>query len=77
MMKLATNGDGHNGLPAVVTEKDVAAWLGVHPKTVWLWTRQGKFPRPFRLAKVRSSSYWLASDVNKWAVEKSREAQAA
>jgi hypothetical protein len=28
-------------LPSLVTDEDVASWLGVTPRTIWVWTRNG------------------------------------
>lgn len=37
-------------LPATVTVADVAAAFRVHPKTVYRWVKNGKLPKPSRVA---------------------------
>jgi predicted DNA-binding transcriptional regulator AlpA len=59
-------------LPSLVTDDDVAAWLGVTPRTIWVWTRNGKFPRPVKLGKARSPKRWLAEGVDNWIREQAK-----
>ncbi len=62
-------------LPEVVTEQTIASWLGVHPKTIWRWIGQGKFPRPVKLRGSKATKYWLAEEVAAWILEEYRDAQ--
>jgi hypothetical protein len=38
------------------TEAELAEELGVHPRTIWLWRRDGKGPPAFRCSGSRLSS---------------------
>jgi predicted DNA-binding transcriptional regulator AlpA len=62
------------GLPVLVNEDDIAAWLGVTSRTILNWTKRGKLPQPVKLGKVRAPKRWLADDVSQWIRE---QAQAA
>ena len=43
---------------ALLSAKDVARLYGVHEKTVWLWARADRIPRP-----VMPFSKWRRSEV--------------
>jgi predicted DNA-binding transcriptional regulator AlpA len=70
--------DEHTGqqtvvlLPSLVTDDDVAVWLGVTPRTIWVWTRNGKFPQPVKLGKARAPKRWLTESIENWIKEQAR-----
>ena len=41
--------------------KEVAGYFGVAVSTVWLWNKQGKIPKPFKLTP--STTVWKNSDI--------------
>ncbi len=41
------------------------ARLGVSGSTIWNWTKQGKFPKPIKLAE--NTTAWTAESVEAWA----------
>lgn len=54
----------------VIIKKAQPARNGLLPitsKTLWIWVRGGKFPKPIKLGVRRA--VWLASDVEKWLKE--------
>lgn len=65
-------------LPRLVTDEQIAAWLGVTVRTVQIWTRLAKLPPPVKLGKSRAPKRWLAEDVAAWIkAQRSPEAMAA
>ena len=38
--------------------------IGVSKSTIWLWVKEGSFPKPIRLGK--KSVAWLGSDIENW-----------
>lgn len=50
----------------------LAERYAVHPKTIWAWARQGRFPHPIKLQP--GCTRWRASDVEAWEAEQAREA---
>lgn len=42
--------------------------LVISKSTIWLWVKEGSFPKPIRLGK--KSVAWLASDVENWIQER-------
>jgi predicted DNA-binding transcriptional regulator AlpA len=49
--------------PQLLTRHEVVAVAGVTYPTIWLWMREGKFPRS-RI--VGGKSMWLASEIEAW-----------
>jgi len=49
-------------IPHTMRAKQAAAFLGIHEKTVWLWARTGRLPRPIR--QGNRCSVWLTSDLD-------------
>jgi excisionase family DNA binding protein len=47
-------------LDGLVSQDEIANELGVHPRTIERWVRQGDFPKPFVLGRKR---YWEAKAV--------------
>lgn len=45
--------------------------IGVSDKTIWLWAKQGEFPKPIKLGSV---TVWRLSDVQAWMASKGLEA---
>ena len=46
--------------------------LPVSEKTIWEWSRDGRFPKPIRLGGAGGKvTVWRASDVQKWIEEQS------
>ena len=42
----------------------LAKKLVISKSTIWLWVKEGSFPKPIRLGK--NSVAWLASDIENW-----------
>jgi predicted DNA-binding transcriptional regulator AlpA len=55
----------------VLTAREVALVLGLHPITVWKWQATGKLPRPIKLA--RNETVWRAPDIAAWLDQKAQE----
>jgi len=49
----------------------VAAKLSVHPRTIWQWTRDGRFPQPSRFA--RNVTRWSAQEIAIWCESKKQQ----
>ena len=49
---------------ALLTVKTVAQLVGVQPRTIWLWVKHDKFPRPKRYS--RRMTRWRAEEVTVW-----------
>lgn len=45
----------------IATTKHKSGLLPISPATVWRWTREGKFPKPFKLGD--SVTVWDAGEV--------------
>lgn len=52
----------HNS-PAALRVKGVSAFTSLGVSTIWLWSAQGKFPKPFRVGRA---TLWLREDIQKW-----------
>jgi excisionase family DNA binding protein len=50
----------------LLTKEDVAALLKVQPRTINEWQRQGRFPAPVRLGRLRR---WRRSDLDQFIIE--------
>lgn len=48
----------------LITVKAVASLLSMGVSTVWLKTKQGKFPEPIKISP--QVTRWRLSDVNAW-----------
>ncbi|WP_093429098.1 helix-turn-helix transcriptional regulator [Thiohalospira halophila] len=57
-----------------LTDRDLAARLGVHRTTPWRWAAGGDFPQPIRLAP--NCSRWRESDIEAWLAERAAAAGA-
>ena len=44
--------------------EQVAKMVSIGKTTVWVWSRAGKFPKPFKLSP--SVTVWKAADVLAW-----------
>jgi predicted DNA-binding transcriptional regulator AlpA len=49
--------------PQLLTRQEVVALAGVTYPTIWLWMREGRFPRS---RAVGGKSMWLASEIDAW-----------
>ncbi|MDX1573806.1 MAG: AlpA family phage regulatory protein [Methylophaga sp.] len=49
-----------------LTDKEVAARYSLGRSTIWLWTRENKFPKP---RKLNHSTRWHVDDLIKWEAE--------
>lgn len=38
--------------------------MPVSPATIWRWVKEGKFPKPFKLAS--QTTVWDAAEVQEW-----------
>lgn len=47
-----------------LSDKQIAAELGVHRVTVWRWTRTQEFPEPIKLSE--RCTRWRVADVIDW-----------
>jgi len=50
---------------------EVAGIIGVGKSTVWLWDREGKIPKSFKL--TRSTTVWRYSEIMDWLDTKQQE----
>jgi prophage regulatory protein len=56
--------------PPVIRISDLAStydkkgMLPVSPATIWRWVKEGKFPKPFKLAS--QTTVWDTSEIVKW-----------
>ncbi len=57
----------------VIRVNEVAGILGVGKSTVWLWDREGKIPKSFKLTP--STTVWRLSEIMAWLDEKQAETQ--
>lgn len=48
-------------LSQLATTKNRPGLLPVSPATIWRWTAQGRFPKPFRLGS--NTTVWDAAEV--------------
>ena len=51
--------------------KEVAGYFGVATSTVWLWNKQNKIPKPFKLTP--STTVWRYSEIQAY-IQKMSEA---
>ena len=54
--------------PTHLSDKQLAARFGVHPKTPWRWAREGTFPKPVKLTP--GVTRWRVADVEAWEAER-------
>lgn len=57
----------------VIRVGEVAGIIGVGKSTVWLWDREGKIPKSFKL--TASTTVWRYSEIMAWLDEKQRESE--
>jgi prophage regulatory protein len=55
----------------VLSARQVADVLNLHPVTVWVWQSKGKLPRPIKIGP--NKTVWRATDIATWLDEKARE----
>lgn len=48
-----------------ISVKEVTKKLKIGTSTVWLWVKQGRFPKPVKIAN--SCTRWLNSDIETFA----------
>jgi predicted DNA-binding transcriptional regulator AlpA len=58
------NSVGTSPLPPLVSTRQLAAHLGVHPSTVYRWRQLGRAPRAITLASGQLR--WRWADVAEW-----------
>ena len=51
---------------------EVTERLKITRTTVYRWMESGKFPKPIKLSET--TNRWLLSDIERWIVERSKEA---
>lgn len=51
--------------------KEVAGYLGIGVSTVWLWVKQDKIPKPFKLTP--STTVWKHSEIQDFIKKQTRE----
>ncbi len=54
--------------------KQVAELLGLHPTTVWKWTKNKRLPPPVAISSTAKA--WRASDVAAWIEERAKDESA-
>ena len=54
----------NDGTSRLLSKREVLARVGVSYPTLWLWMRQGKFPRSRALGG--NKSVWIESEVERW-----------
>jgi predicted DNA-binding transcriptional regulator AlpA len=59
-------------LADIATTKSKQGMLPVSPATVWRWTREGKFPKPYKLGK--GVTVWNSDEVESFIDSAAREA---
>lgn len=52
-------------LPELITLQDLAAHLGINPRTLKNWITAGKIPAPSRIGN-RKTYRWNVQKINKW-----------
>jgi len=67
-IKLAQMSEKPENLTPSQHDKVFYQWLlPVSEKTIWEWSRDGRFPKPIRLGGAGGKvTVWRASDVQKW-----------
>ena len=58
----------------VLRIKELTELLQVTRQCIWVWEREGKFPRRFKIAKGSKAVGWLESDIREWLEEQSAKA---
>jgi prophage regulatory protein len=48
--------------------KTITDRIGIARSTLWLWAKDGRFPRPIKLGP--RTTVWRESDVEKWIAER-------
>lgn len=49
--------------PMLLSDRDVAALLGMSKSSVWSWTKQGKLPQP---VKMGSFTRWRREEIEEF-----------
>jgi prophage regulatory protein len=57
----------------IATTKSKAGLLPVSPATIWRWTREGRFPKPFKLGA--SVTVWDAGEIEAFIAERAEGAE--
>lgn len=55
---------------------DVMNLTGLKRSTVYLWGKQGRFPRPFKIGGSRAAA-WASGEVQAWIDARTREGLAS
>ena len=55
----------------LASTKDKPGLLPVSPATIWRWSANGQFPKPFKLAP--QTTVWDAEKVQAWLAERAAE----
>ncbi len=42
--------------------------IGVSGSTIWLWIKQGQFPKPVKLSQ--NTTAWHSDDIKRWTAER-------
>ena len=50
------------------SDRQLGERYGVHPKTIWSWHRQGRFPHPVKLSP--NCTRWRSSDIEAWEADR-------
>lgn len=50
--------------PAFLRITDTAKKVGVANSTIWLWARQGRFPKPVKIGPRVTG--WRTDDIERW-----------
>jgi excisionase family DNA binding protein len=69
-----TTTHGDTRLPELLSLRDLAAYLGVPPSSVYFWRSQGKGPRGFLVGKQLR---FRVADVDAWLQEQAARADVA
>jgi len=67
---MATRVNSFDDLPdsALVSDREIAAVIGVNPATVWRWVQSGRLPRPTKIGT--RCTRWTVGAVRKLLAQK-------
>jgi predicted DNA-binding transcriptional regulator AlpA len=57
----------------LLTSREIAAILGIRPRTLRLWSRTGNFTPPIRIGRNRRSLRWRVTDVQAYLASQTRQ----
>ena len=58
-------------LDRLLSAEQIGQLVNVHASTVYRWTREGHFPKPFMVGG--GATRWRARDYNEWVKQKAEE----